>query len=339
MNVLSVAYPLFPVSADSAGGAEQILFLVERGLAAAGHRSVVVAARGSQVSGELVETPVADGEITEEVRRWAQAEHRRAIEVALHEHEIDLIHFHGLDFYEYLPEREIAQLATLHLPVEWYPTSIFELRDVTLNYVSRTQAADRAGPVVCNGVDLERYAGQFAKQNFLLMIGRICPEKGTDVALRVAHRLDLPMVVAGPVHPFEFHQKFFREQVEPLFDEKRLYVGPVGLREKPELLGRARCLLIPSSLAETSSLVAMEAISAGTAVVAFRSGALPEVVEDGVTGFLCDSEEEMALAIRRVGEISREQCREQARARFSSHRMVADYLQLYRGLVPGGASQ
>lgn len=339
MNVLSVAYPLFPVSADSAGGAEQILFSVERGLVAAGHRSIVVAARGSQVSGELVETPAAEGEITDEVRRCAQAEHRRVIDAALREHEIDLIHFHGLDFDEYLPEREIAKVATLHLPVEWYPASVFKLQGVTLNYVSWTQAGGRAGPVVCNGVDVERYAGEFPKQDFLLTIGRICPEKGPHVALRVAHRLDLPMVVAGPVHPFEFHQKYFREQVEPLLDEKRRYVGPVGLGEKPELLGSARCLLIPSSVAETSSLVAMEAISAGTPVVAFRSGALPEVMEDGVTGFLCDTEEEMVQAVRRVEEISREDCRAQARARFASSRMVADYLQLYRELVADGASR
>lgn len=339
MTVLSVAYPLFPVNADSGGGAEQILFLTERGLVAAGHRSVVVAARGSQVSGKLFETPIADGEITEDVRRWARAEHRRAIAQALREHEVDLIHFYGLDFYEYLPDCEMAKLATLHLPVEWYPQSIFELRDVTLNYVSRTQAAGRAGAVIPNGVDVERYAGQFTKQDYLLTLGRICPEKGTDVALRVAHRLDLPMMVAGPVHEFEFHRKFFREQVQPLLDEKRRYVGPVGSRGKPVLLGSARCLLIPSSVAETSSLVAMEAMSAGTAVVALRSGALPEVVENGVTGFLCDTEEEMAEAVRQVGEISPAACRARAMASFSSNRMVADYLQLYRGLVAAGASR
>ena len=339
MTVLSVAYPLFPVNADSGGGAEQILFLTERGLVAAGHRSVVVAARGSQVSGELIETQVADGEITDELRQWAQAEHRRAIAKALREQHVDLIHFYGLDFYEYLPECRIAKLATLHLPVAWYPQSIFELRDVTLNYVSYSQAAGRAEPVIPNGVDVERYAEQFTKQDYLLTLGRICPEKGTDVALRVAHRLDLPMVVAGPVHEFEFHRKFFREQVEPLLDEKRRYMGPVGLREKPELLGSACCLLIPSSAAETSSLVAMEAMSAGTAVVAFRSGALPEVVEDGVTGFLCDTEEGMIEAVNHVGEISREECRARVRAQFSSDRMTAEYLQLYCELVAADASR
>ncbi len=337
MNVLSVAYPLFPVSVDAGGGAEQILSSLERGLVEAGHTSFVMAARGSRVRGELIETPAANGAITEEVRRQAQDEHRRVITEALREREIDLIHFHGLDFCEYVPRERLPKLATLHLPVAWYPQSIFELDGVTLSYVSHTQASSFAGPVVCNGVDTRRYEGDYEKQGFLLTLGRICPEKGIDTALRVAHRLDLPMIVAGPVHAFEAHQRYFSEQVQPLLDERRRYIGPVGLQEKPGLLGAARCLLIPSSAPETSSLVAMEALSAGTPVVAFRSGALPEVVEYGVTGFLVDSEDEMVAAVMRIGEISPETCRERARMRFSSRRMVADYLKLYRELVSGDA--
>lgn len=339
MNVLSVGYPLFPVNADAGGGTEQILFLLERQLVKAGHRSTVVAARGSRIAGELIETSSADGEMTDEVRRRAQAEHKRIITEALRERDFDLIHFHGLDFYAYVPEPGIPMLATLHLPVAWYPQSIFELPGVTLNYVSQTQAAGLTGPVVCNGVDTELYGGNYRKQNFLLTLGRICPEKGMDAALRVAHRLDVPMIVAGPVHAFETHRRYFCEQVQPLLDERRRYIGPAGLREKPELLGTARCLLIASSVSETSSLVAMEAMSAGTPVVAFRSGALPEVIEDGVTGFIADSEEEMADAVQRVCEISPEVCRERARVRFSSCRMVRDYLKLYHELVSGGAFQ
>lgn len=339
MNVLSVGYPLFPVSPDAGGGAEQILAALERGLVEAGHRSFVVAAHGSRVMGKLMATVAANGQITDEIRRQAQEEHRRRIDEVLREQNIDLIHFHGLDFYAYVPEQRIPKLATLHLPVDWYPASIFSIPGVTLNYVSQTQAEGRKGPVVCNGVDTEQYNGDYRKEDFLLTLGRICPEKGMDAALRVAHRLDVPLIVAGPVHAFEFHRRYFREQVEPLLDEKRRYIGPVGLNEKPALLGRARCLLVPSSVSETSSLVAMEAMSAGTPVVALRSGALPEVIEHGVTGFIADSEEAMAEAVKRIGEISPEVCKASARKRFSSRRMIADYLKLYHELVSGGVSQ
>ncbi len=338
MRILSVAYPLLPVGPDSAGGAEQILYLLERGIVQAGHESVVVAACGSQVFGELVATPQSGNEITDEQRRNAEREHLRCINDALERYEIDLIHFHGLDFHTYIPARPVAKLATLHLPPDWYPGSIFDAPQLHLNCVSNSQAdatpSKRKLPVVLNGVDVERYQPAMSSREHLLWMGRVCPEKGVHIALEVAHAAGLPAVVAGPVHPFRDHQKYFSECVEPLLDDQRRYVGPVGLSGKIELLAQATCLLIPSLVAETSSLVAMEAISAGTPVVANRSGALPEVVEDGVTGFVVDSQEEMVEAVKRVCEISAVTCREAARRRFDVARMVRDYLRLYESLLP-----
>jgi glycosyltransferase involved in cell wall biosynthesis len=332
LTVLSVAYPLFPVGPDSGGGAEQILFLIEKGLVEAGHHSIVVAAKGSHVSGDLVETPVCDGEITDEIRTQAQQEHLRSIERILQERKVDVIHFHGLDFYTYQPRTKIRRLATLHLPLAWYPEAIFS-GQVQLNCVSHSQASTLGLPVVQNGIDVQRYTPARTNKGHLLWLGRICPEKGVHVALQVAHRLNLPMIVAGPVHPFRFHQDYFAEQVEPLLDDIRRYVGPVGISEKLRLYAGARCVLIPSSVAETSSLVAMEAISSGTPVVAFRSGALPEVVEHGRTGFIVDSEDDMVGAVQRIDEISSETCRARAIGQFSAERMVEGYLRLYRELL------
>jgi glycosyltransferase involved in cell wall biosynthesis len=343
MKILSVAYPLFPVSADSAGGAEQILFLLERGLVGAGCQSVVVAAAGSRISGELVETPAASGQITDAVREQAQHVHAAEVRRALEQFPADLVHFHGLDFHEYVPAGDVPKLATLHLPLAWYPASIFELpsrdreRALTLCCVSETQTRtapnSRQLPVVPNGVDVARYAPNAQRAGYLLWLGRICPEKGTDIALRVAHALDLPLMVAGPVHPFEYHQAYFSEAVQPRLDNKRQYIGPVGIDRKTELLSKARCVLIPSLAAETGSLVAMEALASGAPVIAYRSGALPEIVEHGMTGFIVDSEEEMAAAVQRTYEISSERCRAEALRRFDARRMVNDYLKLYRDLL------
>jgi len=141
------------------------------------------------------------------------------------------------------------------------------------------------------------------------------------------------LTVAGPVHPFSFHRNYFETEVRPLLDGKRVYVGPVDLEEKAKLLSNARALLIPSLVAETSSLVAMEAASAGTPVVAFRSGALPEVVRHEVTGFITDDLEGMIDAVARIGEISPLRCRQYALRNFSSERMVDDYVKLYRDLL------
>jgi glycosyltransferase involved in cell wall biosynthesis len=337
LKVLSVAYPLLPVSMDSTGGAEQILALLERGITQRGHRSIVVAAEGSMVCGELIATPIADGEMTEEVRREAQAAHRLEIQKALEKYQVDLIHFHGLDFYAYLPDCSLPKLATLHLPPSWYPPDVFEMSGVQFNCVSQMQAysvpSGRDFPVVANGIDTERFCADRDHTGPLLWLGRICPEKGPHLALEVAHQLDSPLTVAGPVYAFREHEIYFRERVEPLLDDKRRWIGAIDLRQKVSLLSQARALLIPSLAAETSSLVAMEAISSGTPVIAFRSGALPEVVEDGVTGFVVEGQDGMAEASGRLGEISSLVCRTRAVARFSMERMLSDYLKLYESML------
>lgn len=278
-----------------------------------GRRSLVVALPGSSVSGQLVPT----------------------IEEALRQHSVDLIHFHGLDFNDYVPETNVRMMATLHLPLAWYPAQALNRNNVQMVCVSKSQAADTGFPIVLNGIDVGRF-GTAAKKEFLLWMGRICPEKGVHVALEVARSLDLPLIVAGPVHPFEAHQSYFREQVEPLLDARREYVGAVSGPEKNRLLAEARCVLIPSLVAETSSLVAMEAMSSGTPVIAYRSGALPEVVEHGKTGFIVDSQIDMAQAVSKIDRISPKICRETAERRFDASHMARDYFKLYEA-PPGNA--
>jgi glycosyltransferase involved in cell wall biosynthesis len=338
VTVLSVAYPLLPVGPGSAGGAEQILYLIERGLVTRGFESIVIAAEGSRVSGQLLPTPGAEGQITDDTRSAAQQTHLRVIESAVANFPIELIHFHGLDFHAYVPDTSVAKLATLHLPPDWYPPCIFESVAVRLNCVSHTQAMAVVSAVkpavIPNGIDTSLFKPPIGSDS-LLWIGRICPEKGVHIALQVAHELDIPLTIAGPVHPFRDHQAYFDEQVQPLLDSRRKYIGPVGLDKKLDLLSRARCVLIPSLVAETSSLVAMEALAAGTPVVAFRSGALPEIVEDGQTGFLVESAQGMAAAVERIEQISTSECQRIAQRRFDQARMVNEYVGLYESLIAG----
>ncbi len=338
LTVLSVAYPLAFVTADPVGGAEQVLSRLDRALAAAGHRSVVVAAEGSEVAGTLLPLPPIPARIGEAETETARAAARARIAEAVERHRPDVIHLHGIDFPHYLPDRGPPVLVTLHLPLDWYPAgALLSARDgVHLHPVSRSQAQTAPpdlslGEPIENGVDLPEL--RCPKRRYALSLGRICPEKGFHEALDAARAARMPLVIAGQVFPYPFHEDYFRREVEPRLGFRRRFLGPVAGRRKQELLAAAGCLLLPTRARETSSLVAMEALAAGTPVLAYPSGALPEIVEHGRTGFLVDGPEALAEAIPRAAEIDPEACRAAARARFSSEAMVARYLARYRELA------
>ena len=340
LTVLQVAYPLAPVSLDAAGGAEQVLAMLDRGLAARGHRSIIIACEGSKAVGTLLPVP-AERTFEEETRRRLQAAVRARLREVLRREPVDLVHLHGVDFYEYLPEGDIPVLATLHLPVSFYPSRVFHL-PIRLNCVSSAQQAtcpaERRPPVIANGIPLDLFPARAAhKQSYALALGRICPEKGFSLAAEAARKAGVPFWVAGAVFPYPDHERYFREDLLPRLSPPNRYLGPVGFTDKVKLLSEARCLLAPSQVPETSSLVTMEAMACGTPVIAFRSGALSELIDHGRTGFLVKDVEEMAAAIGRAGEIDPDECRREARSRFSADRMIENYLALYERIASGSS--
>jgi glycosyltransferase involved in cell wall biosynthesis len=341
LTVLSVAYPLAPVGPDAVGGAEQILSQLDHALTRAGHRSVVVACEGSVTAGTLVATHRIEGPVTDEARARAWAEHRRAIRRALDRYPVDLVHAHGLDFHRYLPPPGVPVLTTLHLPPSWYPARVFRPgRPET--YLHCVSAAQRRScpreafllPDVPNSVPVDALAARHAKRGFALMLGRVCPEKGFHLGLDAAALAQMPALLAGKVFPYPEHERYFEEEIRPRVDGRSVrFLGALPFARKRRFLTAARCLLVPSLGPETSSLVAMEALACGTPVIAFRAGALPEIVEHGRTGFLVDDPREMAEAIRRAHTIDPEECRRVARERFSQEAMTSRYLELYAEIL------
>lgn len=345
LTVLNVAYPLAPVGPDAVGGAEQVLSMLDRALVGAGHRSIVVGCRGSSASGTLVETPAENGVLDEAAKHRAQQAHRKAIAAARARWPIDVVHLHGIDFDAYLPD-DGPTLVSLHLPLDWYPAEALRPArdDLWLHAVSAAQhktappGARLAAPIP-NGVDIEALNLLQPKRDFALVLSRVCPEKGIHLALDAAKQAGVPLVIGGKVYPYETHTRYFNDEVQSRLDGRRRFLGPLGFTAKRRFLNAARCLVVPSLAAETSSLVAMEALACGTPVVAFPNGALPDVIEHGRTGFLVNTVDEMAQAILAASSLDAETCRAEARRRFSLERMISSYMDAYRALAELGTDR
>lgn len=339
LTILSVAYPLAPVGPDAVGGAEQILTALDAALIRARHRSLVIACEGSKTCGTLFPIRVHGASLAETLES-TDAQQRATITEVLREFPVDVVHMHGLNFLKYMPPEDVPVVATLHLPPSYYAPEIFSSRrpKTFLHCVSQSQRRScppnaQLLPEIENGVAFNERRTPHAKRNFCLALGRICPEKGFHFAITAAELARTPLLLGGQIFNFPTHHEYFDREIAPRCRGAIRFIGPVGLTRKRRLLAAARSLLVPSLAPETSSLVAMEALASGTPVIAFPSGALPEIVEHGRTGFLVKDEREMAEAIHTVASLDANVCIETARARFPAERMVQRYFEMYERLA------
>jgi glycosyltransferase involved in cell wall biosynthesis len=336
-SVLYISYPMLPVSDASCGGAEQMLWTVEREMHSRGWKTSVAACEESRVSGDIFPTGCAPLDLDRFDER--KAEHHDAILRALRFRDFDLLHDKSGHFWKFAAEVDAPVLVTLHLPRSYYSEELFQdiPANVFFNCVSESQARSftdipRMLGVVRNGIVIDRLHFAKEKREYLLWLGRICPEKGTHLAIEAAQRSGIPLVIAGAVYPFSYHQEYFEREVKPRIERSKgnvLYLESPSFDQKAKLLRNARALIQPTLAPETSSLVAMEAMACGTPVIALNTGALPEVVVHGETGFLVRSMAAMIAAIHDVDHIWPHACRAHVEANFSAERMADDYEELY----------
>jgi glycosyltransferase involved in cell wall biosynthesis len=348
LRVLYVSYPLLTVSEDSAGGAEQMLWVLEREMSRRGLATTVAASTGSRASGELFITGEPCSQPDDFERR--NQEHQDRVVALVHQRSregraFDLIHDKSGSFWTRTRELDVPVLATLHLPRPFYSDCLFEgiPENVSFNCVSRSQAngfgdIPRVLGVVPNGIALDRFTGDAeelaASRSTLLWLGRICEEKAPHLALDIADRAGLGITLAGQVYPFSYHQQYFEREISPRLQKmtNARWVESPSFTEKVRLLQTAKALLITSQVDETSSLVAMEAAACGTPVIALDRGALAEVVRNGLTGFVVKNVSEAAEAIGALSRISGEACWKHAQLNFSSSRMAERYVEMYEAL-------
>jgi glycosyltransferase involved in cell wall biosynthesis len=342
MRILYIAYPLLTVSEDSAGGAEQVLWTLEREMSRRGVATTVAASAGSRVTGELFVTgdPCSQPDDFERRNREHQERILKWIGHPARATAFDLVHDMSGSFWPRADLIDAPLLATLHLPREFYSPGLFEnvAANVAFNCVSQTQARmfrnlSNLEGTVMNGIPLDRFTPNLGvrTRTGLLWLGRVCEEKAPHLALEIAARARLPVTLAGQVYPFSYHQKYFENEIAPRLKQmaSATFLPSPSLQTKLRLLREAQAVLVTSQAEETSSLVAMEAAASGTPVIAFARGAHREIVCHGKTGFLVAEIDDMVHALRRLGEIDPEVCLQHAREHFSSATMTDRYSALY----------
>lgn len=185
---------------------------------------------------------------------------------------------------------------------------------------------------VPNGVDLANFPLSLAHDDYLLFLGRFHPNKGADCAIAAAQRLGRRLIIAAPAPPDD-QQEWFDAIIRPQLRDKIEWIGPVEGTAKADLLGRAAATLVPIRWDEPFGLVMIESMACGTPPIAFRRGAAPEIIDDGVSGYLVDDLDGMIARIDQLDRIDPSACRQRVADRFSVDRMIDAYLGLYRSLV------
>jgi glycosyltransferase involved in cell wall biosynthesis len=185
---------------------------------------------------------------------------------------------------------------------------------------------------VHHGIDLGEFEPTTQAGDDLVILGRIHPDKGTAEAIEIAREAGRRLIICGPV----VDARYFAEQVEPFLDDERvIHLGSVGPAERSRVLGASAVLLHPIRFAEPFGLAVIEAMACGTPVVAYRRGSMPELIDEGVTGFTVLDAAAAVEAVERAAELDRAVVRAVAERRFGVERMVDDYLAVYRRLLGG----
>jgi glycosyltransferase involved in cell wall biosynthesis len=261
--------------------------------------------------------------------------------------QFDLIHFH-CDYLHFPLSRrhKHPQVTTLHgrLDIRELGPLYREFSDMPVISISNAQRqplpwANWQGTVY-HGLPDGLHTFRSPPGEYLAFLGRISPEKRVDQAIEIARRAGMRLRIAAKVDGAD--KKYFEREIEPLLAESRAFVefiGEVGGREKDDFLGNAYALLFPIDWPEPFGLVMIEAMACGTPVIACRRGSVPEVMDDGVTGFVVDSLQEAVRAVQRVATLSRKKCRQVFETRFSARRMAQDYVRIYRRLIEDTASK
>jgi glycosyltransferase involved in cell wall biosynthesis len=323
------------------GGTERVVHWLTEELVTLGHDVTLFASGDSRTSAKLDATwPRAlrlDGSV-----RDPNALHMVMLERVRQkcdDEEFDFLHFH-LDYYPWsLFQRQPTPFVTtlhgrLDLPEHQPVFNTFSTVPVISISNSQRRPVPQANWVrtIHHGLPENLLTPRQVTPGYLAVLGRIAPEKGVDRAIKIAIRCGIPLKIAAKVDRAD--EEYYDTVIRPLMDHPLVeFIGEIGDHEKSEFLGGALGLLLPIDWPEPFGLVMIEAMACGTPVIAYNRGSAPEVIDEGLTGFIVEDEISAAAVVKRLPELNRGAIRKQFEKRFTARRMALDYVAAYRGLM------
>jgi glycosyltransferase involved in cell wall biosynthesis len=339
LRIAVVAPPWYALPPEGYGGIESMCHLLVEGLTADGHEVTLVGVDHADTSATFIRTYREEQSdrigqaLPEIIHAAALAQHLRALDV-------DIVHDHSLAGPLLAFGRDVPTVVTAHGPLEGEFEAYYSLISSAVSLVAISNSQRQLAPdlpwaaTVYNAVDIDDYPFRADKDDFLLWLGRTCPDKAAHLAIDVARQVGARIVLAGKcVEPEE--EEYFAQEIEPRLGPGVEWTGEADAVRKKELLSAARCLLFPLQWPEPFGIVMVEAMACGTPVVALNKGSVPEVVDDGVTGFVCDELSGCAEALGRLDTIDAYACRKHAEANFDVEQMVSGYEDLYFQILSG----
>jgi glycosyltransferase involved in cell wall biosynthesis len=320
------------------GGTELVVHLITEELVRRGNEVTLFASGDSQTTARLrsvTPAPFRYGYVADGVRHaeYLQLANTQACFLAAAAGEFDIVHNHaGIEGLVLAATSRTPVLSTNHNPFVPQTRPIWDAYPWAHHAVSAASAATYpsrgALPPIHHGIDVASFAFGERPEGYLLFLGRFMPDKGAVRAIEAARLAGRRLILAGKVDAADMDH--FTTEIEPAIDGDRIrYVGEADAGAKRRLLAGADALLFPIEWDEPFGLVMIEALASGAPVIGFRRASVPEVVDDGVTGFVVDDVSAMAAAIERIEQIDRRACRREAERRFSVERMVDDYVRHY----------
>ena len=347
MRIAQVA-PIFEsVPPKLYGGTERVVSYLTEELVRQGHDVTLYASGDSVTRARLVSTSPMSARLDPTCSDSFARQTILLDRVLRDARQYDQIHFH-CDYFHFPHTRRLGvpHLTTLHgrLDIADLIALYREFDDQPLVSISELQRRPvpeaRWVGNVYHGLPADLLRPIAGSGDYLAVLGRISPEKGVDRAIEIAERAGMPLKIAAKVDAAD--KEYFARVIEPLLSRPHVeYIGEIDEKGKQEFLGRARALLFPIDWPEPFGLVMIEAMACGTPVVAFERGSVPEVIEDGISGFVVSDVNEAVEALTHLDEIGRAACRAAFERRFTAERMAKDYLSVYRALgaavLPSGA--